>query len=210
MNIIILGPQGSGKGTQARLIAERLNLKIIEAGVLVRREAKKNPKIGDIVNIKGQLIPPDLMFELIKQEIYSGQGDINNLILDGYPRSIGQYNLLAEWLKENNAQIDKVMLLKIGEKESIRRLSARKSCNKCGTLYNLVTNPPPENGCECGGELIQRKDDKPEAITKRLDEYKKKTEPMLELFKKEGILIEVDGERSIKDIFQDILTKLKK
>lgn len=209
MNIIILGPQGSGKGTQARLLANKLNLKIIEAGALVRKEAKNNPKIGDIINVKGQLIPSNMMFGLIKKEAESNNRGINDLILDGYPRSVGQYKLLNKWLKENNARIDKVVLLEISEEESIRRLSARRTCDKCGRLYNLITNPPSGTNCECGGKLVQRKDDKPQAIKKRLAEYRKKTEPMLSLFLEEGILVKVDGERPIEDIFQDIQKRLE-
>jgi adenylate kinase len=118
--------------------------------------------------------------------------------------------MLRDWLGEKGTEINHVVLLEISENESIKRLSARRICEKCGTIYNLITNPPPEEGCGCGGKLTQRLDDKPEAIKQRLSEYKKTTKPLVEIFKKDGILIEVDGERPIDTIFEDILKRIEK
>jgi len=208
MNIIILGPQGSGKGTQAKLLASKLGLFRAEAGNLIREEAKKDKRINEIINKQGKLIPHEEAFSIITKYVEENDPDLRNFILDGYPRSIRQYELLKGWLEDKNLKIDKVILLNTSEKESVRRLSARRICEKCGTVYNLITNPPPKGGCRCGGELTQREDDRPEAIRKRLNEYKKQTMPVIDLFKKDRILMKVNGERPVEVIFKDILGRL--
>jgi adenylate kinase len=209
MNIIILGPQGSGKGTQAKLLSDKFGLTVAEAGRLIRKASKSDPKISEIINKKGQLIPAEDAFRLIAGFIEKKDPEVNNFLLDGYPRSIKQYELLKAWLKKKNTKIDLVIFLNISGKETVKRLSARRVCEQCGTNYNLITNPPPKGDCECGGKLIQREDDKPQAIKKRLAEYKKRTEPVISMFRNEGILEEVDGERPIETIFEDLLKIIK-
>lgn len=210
MNILILGPQGSGKGTQAKLLADRFNLFYFESGGFLRRLAREDSKIDEKINKKGELLPDKEMFLLVSSFLKGNAPDLKNLLLDGFPRSVKQYHLFNRWLAKRGAKIDKAILLEISEKESIRRLSARRICKKCGTVYNLITNPPPAKGCKCGGELIQRPDDRPEAIKKRLAAYKKITLPLVDLLEKEGILERVNGERPIKDIFRDIVSRLEK
>lgn len=209
MNIVILGPQGSGKGTQAKLISKKLGLRRIEAGALVRREAKKDKEIWETINVKGKLIPAKQIFKLIKREVESNGNLIKNVLFDGYPRSLKQYKYFKNWLDETGSKINFVILLKISEEESIKRLSARRSCLECGTVYNLLTNPPPNENCKCGGALVHREDDMPEAIRKRLEEYEEKTKPVIEEFKKKGLLLEIDGERPIDVIFEDVLEELE-
>jgi adenylate kinase len=117
---------------------------------------------------------------------------------------------LREWLKKRNFSIDKVILLEVSGDVSVRRLSARRTCEQCGKLYNLITNPPPNSDfCECGGKLVQRDDDKPETIKKRLITYKSETEPLIKLFEEEGILLRVNGERPVNEIFEEIIAKIK-
>lgn len=209
MNIVILGPQGSGKGTQAKLISKKLGLKRIEAGALVRREAKKDKEVWETMNVKGKLIPAKQIFEFIKREVESSGNLVRNVLFDGYPRSLKQYKYFKNWLDETGSKLNFVILLRISEEESIKRLSARRSCLECGTVYNLLTNPPMNENCKCGGALVHREDDMPEAIRKRLEEYKEKTKPVVEEFRKEGLLLEIDGERPIDVIFEDILKKLR-
>jgi len=209
MNIVILGPQGSGKGTQAKLLSKKLGLKRIEAGALIRKEAEKDKEIWETINVKGKLIPAEKIFELIKREVETGRNAATSILFDGYPRSIKQYKIFKNWLDETGLKLDAVILLEISEEETVKRLSARRTCEKCGTVYNLITNPPPGEKCKCGGNLVHRQDDKPEAIKKRLMEYKEKTEPVVEEFGKEGILLEIDGERPIDTIFDDIQKELE-
>lgn len=209
MNLIILGPQGSGKGTQAKLIAKKLNLFYFESGDFLRDLAKTDSRINEIINKKGVLLPDQEIFSYVSKYLEKNDPDFKNFILDGYPRSVKQYQYLKDWLQEKGSVIDKAILLNISEKESLKRLSARRICEDCGNLYNLITNPPPKGVCECGGKLIQREDDQPDAIKKRLAEYQKQTMPVIDQFRKEGIMLEIDGERPIETIFQDILKQLK-
>lgn len=208
MNIIFLGPQGSGKGTQAQKLADTLNYTYIEAGKLLRQEAKLDPELSKIVNQQGKMAPNNITLGLIKRLIDEKSPQVRNLIFDGFPRSLEQLNDLQLFLDEKGAKIDKVILLSISEGETIKRLSARRTCDKCGKVYNLITNPPPEGGCPCGGNLIQREDDTPEAIRERLKIYWENTNPVVEEFKKQDILIELDGARPIETIFADILKEV--
>lgn len=205
MNILILGPQGSGKGTQVKLLSERLGFFSFESGNFLREKAKSDPRIDEIINKRGQLLPDEETFNLVRDYLKEKVPTLDNFILDGYPRSLKQHQLLVDWLKEEGKKIDLAILLNISDKEAVSRLSARVICEKCGTVYNLITNPPPEGKCPCGDNLVQRPDDKPEAIRRRLEEYHSVTSPLIEVLKKDGILIEVDGERPIKVISTDLL-----
>jgi adenylate kinase len=205
MNIIIFGPQGSGKGTQAKLVSEKFNLFYFQSGEFLREKAKSDPRVDEIINQRGEMIPDEEMFLLLKNYLTEKLPSLDNFIMDGYPRSLKQYELLSAWLKEKGGKIDIAILLSISDAESVRRLSARIVCEKCGTIYNLITNPPPGGKCVCRGNLVQRPDDTPEAIKKRLADYHAVTSPLIEVLKKEGILVEVDGERPIEVIFQDLV-----
>ncbi len=202
MNIILLGPQGSGKGTQARLLAQKLGFYYIETGECLREIAKNNPEIDRIINKEGKLLPDELTFSFIKRHLEEKAPQADNLLFDGYPRTLKQYQLLNSWLKEKGRRIDLAIFLSISEEESIRRLSARRMDKVTGKVYNLITNPPgpeipPEN-------LIQRQDDTPELIRKRLEEYRQTTAPLIKVFEQEGILRKVEGERPIEVIFADL------
>ena len=211
MNLIILGPQGSGKGTQARLVAKKFNLFYFESGDFLRNLAKKNKRIDKLINEEGKMVPDEEIFALAKKYLEENVPTRDGIMLDGYPRSVKQYEFLRDWLEERGNNIDSVILLEVSEKESIRRLSARRICEKCGTVYNLITKPPPsENACKCGGKLIKRVDDEPEAIKTRLGLYHKETEPLISIFEKENILMRIDGERPIQQIFIDIIARLEK
>jgi adenylate kinase len=209
MNIIILGPQGSGKGTQANLLAKKLNLFYFDMGKFLREEAKNNSTLDEIVNKKGGFVPEDMSTPLALKYIEERVPERDNIIFDGVPRSKKQNNILEEWLREKAKKIDWVILLEVPEGVSIDRLSARRMCKKCGNIYNLITEAPPTpDKCSCGGELYQREDDYPEAIKKRLSWYRELTEPLLKDYESRGILIRVNGEKPVEEIFKDILAKL--
>jgi adenylate kinase len=210
MNVIILGPQGSGKGTQAEKLASIYGLFYMEVGAYLREVAKEDEKIDKMVNKEGVLVPDEVVFNIVTKYLDQHAPERDKIILDGYPRSVKQYLLIKEWLEEKKKKIDYAVFLEIDESTSVQRLSSRRVCSLCARVYNLVTNPPEkDNFCECGGRLFQREDDNPQAIKKRLREYRENTEPLLEILKKEGSLIRIDGERPIDEITLDIVSKLK-
>lgn len=210
MNLLILGPQGSGKGTQALLLAKEFNLAYLDMGSFLRDLAKTDEEIDRFINKEGKLLPDGLTFDIFKKFLELNPGVFEKgLMLDGFPRTPGQYEMVKKYFEEKGTKLNHGILLEISEEVSIQRLSARRICEKCGTIYNLITNPPPGQKCECGGDLIQREDDKPGAIKERLASYKERTEPLINVLEKEGILIKVNGERQIEEIFQDIAQKIK-
>lgn len=210
MIILIQGKQGSGKGTQAKLLAKKYDLFFFSAGDLSRKLAKENPRIDRLINVEGKLIPTEEMakyvFDFFDKK-YKGKPE--NIILDGFPRTTRQYKLLSDWLNKKGINIDKAIYLKISDKEAIKRLSSRRMDPKTGRIYNLHTAPKPGPEVDLT-TLIHRKDDKPEAIKERISVYKMKTLPMIDFFKKQGKLIEVDGERPIDIIHKDIVKRLEK
>jgi adenylate kinase len=210
MNLMILGPQGSGKGTQARLLSERLGLGSIESGALLREIAKTNPQVDEQVNKKGQLLPDEVTFSFITNYLEEKFPKADNIIFDGYPRSLKQYQLLKDYLATKGTKLDKAIFLDISNEEAIRRLSARRTCSSCGEVYNIITNPTAKaEVCDkCGGKLVQRQDDTPELIQERLKLFRTSTEPLIRKFEDEGILIDVNGEQPIETILGQILEKL--
>jgi adenylate kinase len=206
MNILILGPQGSGKGTQAKLLSTKFGLNYFEAGEYLRNLSKTDSKIADYLN-KGELIPDDEMFNFAKK--YLDEKNLSdNIIFDGYPRSIEQYDLLKDYLKAKGKNIDLAILVNISERETIRRLSARRMNPTTGEIYNLLTNPPPSNIDVA--TLIHRSDDQPEAIKRRIDRYHETTEKLVAKLQEEKMLVEVNGERPINEISEDLINICQK
>lgn len=201
MNILILGPQGSGKGTQAKLLSEKFGLFYFESGNFLRELSKTKPDVGERIN-RGELIPDEEMLGLVKDFLEKNAPSGQNMLLDGYPRSVVQYENLKGWLESKGSKIDHAILLEISQEESVRRLSARRMDKITGKIYNLVTAPPPPQVNQ--ENLIQREDDKPDAIKVRLDKYQEVTAPLVSQLEKEGILKKVNGERPIDVIFADL------
>ena len=212
MNILLLGPQGSGKGTQAALILKNFHLFYMEMGSLLREAAKTNPEIDQMINKKGELVPDEITFSLVTGKLDREKPDKDGILFDGFPRSVAQYLMLKDWLAQSGKELNLAIVIKIGNDEAIRRLSSRRICKKCGKIWNLITAPlpPTSTTCSCGGELYQREDDKPEAIKERLTLYEKVTGPLLEMLEGEGKLIEVGGEKPIDQIYEEIDRIIKK
>lgn len=210
MNLLILGPQGSGKGTQADLLTKKFDLFYIEMGSILRDLAKSDPEIDRLINKEGRLLPDDQTAEIFVNFLTRNSWtDKKGLMLDGFPRTPAQYEFVKDYLDKKGQKLNYAIFLDVSEETSVKRLSARRSCTACGKVYNLLTNPPRGEVCdECGGVLTQREDDKEEAIKERLRIYRERTAPLTQIFEKEGILIKVDGERPIETIFNDICSRL--
>lgn len=200
--IVLMGPPGAGKGTQAALLAARLGLKHISTGEILREEVQRGTALGraakDYMD-RGELVPDDLIIEMLK-----GRLD-GNFLLDGFPRTTKQAEALARI-----ALIERVLNLRLSEEETVRRLSARRVCAECGRNYNLDSNPPRVPGvCDaCGGRLIQRDDDTPEVIRRRYRVYEAQTAPLREFYRRRGLLVEVEGGGAIEEVFQEALRLL--
>lgn len=201
MNLIFVGPQGSGKGTQAEVISEKLGLCHISTGDLLRSITGKLKEKIESYTLKGHLVPAEVVVRIIKEKLSKAECK-KGFILDGFPRNIEQAKELDKITK-----IDKLMEIWISDKEAVKRLSSRLNCGKCGSVFNLITNPPKKkNICDkCGNELFAREDDKPEAIKKRLEIYHKETEPLLKFYP----YARINGEQLIPKVTEDILKELK-
>lgn len=209
MNIVLLGAPGSGKGTQADMLANRLNLFYLQTGELAREWAEKDARINEIVD-SGKLIPEEEMsayvMNYLEERVPSGE----NILFEGFPRFITQYEVYEKWLGSKGRRIDAVVSLDISEEVAISRLSSRRICDQCGEVYNLITNPPKATDkCDkCGGKLVQRDDDNPGAIKTRFAYYHDNTRKLIDYLDEKGMLIRVDADRPIEVIFEDILEKL--
>ncbi len=211
MNILLIGPQGSGKGTQAEILLKTSGLFYVEMGGILREAARNNQTIDKFLT-EGKLVPDNVALTLVIDKIEKENPGKDNILFDGFPRSVAQYEMLSKWLLEKGQKINVAILINISDEESIRRLSARRKCGTCGKIWNLVTEPKPPTPekCECGGELIQREDDMPEAIKTRLEAYHTTTDELVKLLSEKGDLLEVDGTKQISDVTKDIVEGLKK
>ncbi len=209
MNIVLLGPPGSGKGTQAEMLSDHFNLYYLQTGDLARELAEKDTRINEIID-SGKLIPEEEMTAFVMKHLEKNVPEGRNILFEGFPRFVHQYQVYEKWLASKGEKIDKVILLDIAEEDVVKRLSARRICSKCDKVYNLITNPPPEGKCECGGELVQRDDDNPNAIKVRFDYYRKNTKLLADYLKDKGSLIIIDANRPINVIFEEIVQKLNK
>ena len=207
MNIILLGPPGAGKGTQAKKIGEYYSLPHISTGDILRENINNNTALGVKAKSymsRGELVPDELLITLIKDRL-SKKDCYGGFLLDGYPRTLPQADALQMILTETGKKIDVVLNIAVDDEELIKRLSGRRMCG-CGTSYHIEFNPPDKDGiCNaCKGKLYQRDDDKSDAIRNRLVVYKKQTQPLIDYYNKKGILRSLDGRKDILQIFEDI------
>ncbi|NPA14871.1 MAG: adenylate kinase [Aquificae bacterium] len=202
MLVIFLGPPGAGKGTQAqRLVAEK-GFMHISTGDLLREAVKNRTPLGLKAKEymeRGELVPDDLIVALIKEKLPKE----GNVILDGFPRTIAQAEALDKMLEELGKKVDAVVLFEVPDEVVIERLSGRRIDPKTGKVYHVKYNPPPE-----GVEVIQREDDKPSVIKKRLEVYRKQTAPLIDYYKEKGNLLVVDATKSPDEVYEDLITKL--
>ena len=208
MKIVMLGAPGAGKGTQAKMIAEKYSIPHISTGDIFRANIKNGTELGKKAKSfidKGQLVPDELTLDLIMDR-FKEDDCKNGYVLDGFPRTIPQAEALDEALKANGEKVDFAIDIDVPDENIVRRMGGRRACVNCGATYHIVYSPTKVEGkCDkCGEELIVRDDDKPETVQKRLDVYHEQTQPLIDYYKKQGILHSVDGTQPMEDVFANI------
>ncbi len=213
MYIILFGAPGVGKGTQAVVLAEKTGLVHITTGELFREAIRQETDLGKQAKVyydQGQLVPDHLTIAMLLERL--SQGDCaGGCILDGFPRTLEQAAALDEALAREGKVIDKVVYIQAPEDELLSRLSGRWSCRQCGSVYHERFQPPREAGrCDqCGGELYQREDDKPETARRRLEVYAEQTVPLIDYYRERGKLLEIDGNKSVGEVAENLLAAVE-
>lgn len=208
MKLIMLGAPGAGKGTQAKMIAQKYGIPHISTGDIFRANIKGGTELGKKAKSymdQGLLVPDEITISMLMDRIQENDCT-GGYVLDGFPRTIPQAESLTKALKEMGEAVDYAVNVDVPDEAIITRMSGRRACVNCGATYHIVYNPPKKEGvCDiCGEELVLRDDDKPETVKKRLAVYHDQTQPLIEYYKGQGALAEVDGTQKLEQVFQDI------
>jgi adenylate kinase len=203
--LVFLGPPGAGKGTQAKLLSQRMGFLHLSTGDLLREAVKNQTPLGKKAKEymdRGELVPDELIVQLIEETMPKD----GNVILDGFPRTVNQALALEELLRVKSKKISKVLFFDVPDEVIIDRLSGRRVCSKCGAVYHVKYNPPKVEGvCDlCSGTLVQRDDDKEEVVRKRLEVYRKQTKPLIEFYQERGIIYKLDAGKEVEELFEEI------
>ena len=214
MRIILLGPPGSGKGTQAKLLKDKFSIPHISTGLILRENITAGTELGILANEymgKGNLVPDEVILKMVAS-ILDGEENTSSFIFDGFPRTIPQSEGFDKILSESNLALDHVINIEVLEDEVVNRLSSRWSCPNCDSISNTISSPPAVVGiCDvCGHELHQRNDDKPETVRNRLSIYYEQTEPLIEYYKNKELLRTVSGDGGPSSVFDRILGEFSK
>lgn len=208
MKIVLLGPPGAGKGTQAKSISNRYSIPHISTGDIFRKNISENTPLGIEAKKhidKGQLVPDEVTINMVKDRLQ--QDDCKNgYLLDGFPRTVNQAEALQEFLLERNEDIDTALLIEVPTTFILERMTGRRVCPSCGASYHIKFNPPTIAGkCDvCGSDVIQRKDDTEATVSERLDVYERQTQPLIDFYKERNLLSIVDGTKAINEVFEGI------
>ncbi len=208
MNLILLGPPGAGKGTQAKRLFSDLKIPQISTGDILREAVRQGTELGRIakpIMDSGGLVPDDVVVGIVRERLLADDCK-DGFVLDGFPRTIPQAEALGEALRQSGRKIDKVVSLEVPDAVIVERMSGRRSCPKDGSVFHVTQNPPKRVGvCDaCGTELVQRDDDAPEKVQKRLVEYARQTAPLKDYYRGKGLLAQVDGVGSTEGIYAEI------
>lgn len=212
MKIIMLGAPGAGKGTQAKLIAEKYGIPHVSTGDIFRANIKNGTKLGMEAKQymdKGLLVPDELTVKILLDRV-ADEDCKNGYVLDGFPRTIPQAEVLDKALVELDDKIDYAIDVDVPDENIVKRMGGRRACLSCGATYHIEHIPPKKDGvCDtCGEELVLRDDDKPETVQNRLNVYHEQTQPLIEFYEKKGVLKTVDGTQDMKDVFEAIVKLL--
>lgn len=214
MLIVLLGPPGAGKGTQAELLVAKYHLLHIATGDILRSAINKGSPLGKKAREymdQGQLVPDEIVVRIVSEKLGEPNGDPGAL-LDGFPRTLEQAESLGQILEQRGAGIDRVIYIEVPEEELITRLTGRRVCRECGSTYHLKFNQPRvRNVCDqCGGELYQRDDDSLQTVAERLGVFNQQTAPVVEHYRQLGLLTTVNGHTDISQVFNQICSALDK
>jgi adenylate kinase len=211
--LVLIGPPGSGKGTQAEALRDRLGLLHVSTGDALREAVRQDTELGrqaSEIMRAGRLVPDEIVAGIVEERLAREDCRGERFLLDGFPRTERQAALLDGILQRLGAKLDRVLLLDVPEDELVGRLSARRSCGRCGAVFHLIASPPREEGrCDaCGGPLEQRSDDRPEVIRERLAVYRRETVPLVELYRRRELLAELDGTGGPETVLERLLEAL--
>ena len=209
MNIILMGLPGAGKGNQASEIVKKFPIPHISTGDMFRKAIKDETDLGKEAKSymdRGELVPDEVTVGIVKERISEDDAK-KGFLLDGFPRTIDQAESLSQIMSELDREIDAVINIEVPEEELMNRLTGRRICEKCGTTYHLVFNPPKVDGiCDIdGGKLYQREDDNPETVSNRLSVNVKQSKPILEYYNNKGVLKNIDGSKDIDEVTNDVI-----
>lgn len=206
MRLVLLGPPGAGKGTQAELVKNHFEIPHVSTGDMLREARRKKTPLGcqaEEYMEAGELVPDSIVIGIVQERLNAPDCQ-NGFLLDGFPRTVEQ----AQALEENEIPLDAVVYIRVPREQLIIRLTGRRICRACGKAWHTQFNPPPGDRCDCGGELYQRSDDASDTVSQRLDVYLAQTSPLIEWYDKRNLLVTVDGNQDIDAVFTAILTAL--
>ncbi|MFO7152555.1 MAG: adenylate kinase [Bacillota bacterium] len=208
MRIVLMGPPGAGKGTQAKKLAEAFSVPQIATGDILRAAVQQGTPLGKKAKEymeQGLLVPDEVITGIVRERLKANDAE-KGFILDGFPRTIPQAESLDKILEEMGVKLDAVINIVVPRDELIQRFTGRRVCPNCGATYHVKHNPPKQEGiCDkCGGQLIVRADDDIKTVEKRIDVYERETKPLIDYYKDKELLVNIDGNRPIEEVFEEI------
>lgn len=214
MKVILMGPPGAGKGTQAEVLVKKLSIPHISTGDMFRAAIKNQTALGlkakEFMDA-GALVPDEVTIGIVEERL--GEADCQKgFLLDGFPRTVAQADALAAILQHKGIELDGVVNIQVDQEKLIARLTGRRVCRQCGATFHVIFNAPKQDSvCDkCGGELYQRSDDSESTARNRLDVYNKQTEPLIAYYRAKGLLLDINGDQPIDNVLKDILSSLGK
>ena len=213
MRVVLVGPPGAGKGTQAQIIAARLSISKISTGDIFRANVKGGTELGNKAREymdRGDLVPDEITIAMVRDRLAEPDAR-EGFLLDGFPRNVAQADVLNEILADLDAKLDVVLELRVNDDEVVRRLSGRRTCPNCGRIWHVEFDPPQKEGVcdDCGGELYQRDDDREQTVRHRLDVYQEQTAPLTSFYERQGILVGVEATGPVEEVTERAMSALE-